>query len=83
MATPVNPLIAAKAALAHANAAFPSAPPVSLTPGTGHGVGVAFAASHGADHTGTTPPPATGLLGEAQGIATKQANVDQYMKATQ
>ena len=77
-----NKVVDAKTALELANAKFPS-PPASLTPGSGHGVGVAFAASHGADHTGTTPPPATGLLGEAQGIATKQANVDQYMKATQ
>ena len=86
-----NAVVDAKNTLDRANAFTASvnkvAPPASLTPGSGHGVGVAFAQSHGADHTGTTPPPATGLMGEAQsaaqGLATKKANVDQYMKATQ
>ena len=86
-----NAVVDAKNTLDRANAFTASvnkvAPPASLTPGSGHAVGVAFAQSHGADHTGATPPPATGLRGEAQsaaqGLASKQANVDQYMKATQ
>jgi hypothetical protein len=80
-------LAQARAALAHANAFTGQvnavAPPASLTPGSGHGVGVSFAQAHGNDHTGTIPAsarPVGYVQDAAEGLANKQANVDAYLK---
>jgi hypothetical protein len=71
-------LAAAKAAVRHAQMAFP-------TPANrGHEAGVAFAAAHNADHTGSTLNGIVQQAGEeAAGIKARQANIEQYNNATQ
>lgn len=78
-------LAQARAVLAHANnferQVNAVAPPASLTPGAGHGVGMAFAQAHGNDHTGAAPAPQNFIQDSGQGIGDKMNNINEYMSA--